>query len=126
MKKCKKESDAERMRSEEEVIFEKVLQEHPKYSEELEDWDWNRVYDPDTEVNPYMHLEIHKTIEKQLSTNTPPEVRQTLDRLMKSGLSRHESIHKIGTALVGEIYDILRNKKRYNKERYINRLKKLR
>jgi hypothetical protein len=124
MKKGKKKFEAGEATGEEEAIFERVLREHPEYSAELEDW--GRGYDPDTEVNPLMHLLTHQTIEKQLLANTPPEVRQTLDRLMKSGLSRHESIHKIGTAIVGEIYDILQNKKRYNEKRYVNRLKELR
>jgi Domain of unknown function (DUF1841). len=121
MRKHKEKIDTE---EEDEEITERVMREHPEYSNALEDI--GRVYDPDTEVNPYMHLEIHKIIEKQLSANDLPEVNQTLDRLIKSGLSRHESIHKIGTALAAEIYDIMKTRKPFDEKRYVNRLKKLR
>lgn len=68
---------------------------------------------------------IVEVVENQLAENNPPETRQTLERLMKTGESRENAIRYIACALSVEIYGALKNNEPYNNERYINNLKAL-
>ena len=68
---------------------------------------------------------IVQVVENQLAENNPPETRQTLERLMKSGESRENAMRYIACALSVEIYGALNNNEPYNHERYVNNLKAL-
>jgi hypothetical protein len=67
-----------------------ALREHPEYYGV-----WDRVDELSDEelirdgVNPILHVTIHQTVENQLAAKDPPVVHETLERLMRSGLSRH-------------------------------------
>jgi hypothetical protein len=54
-----------------------------------------------------MHATIHVMVENQIADHTLP-VRRTALRLMAEGLDRHEAIHAIGTALIGNLADLAR------------------
>ena len=64
-------------------------------------------------------------IETQIRTKDPPETKQTLDRLMKDGFSREESMKFIACALIGELFGILKNESKYDHARYVANLKRL-
>jgi len=57
-------------------------------------------------------------VESQIETGDPAIVRETLGRLMKKGHNRDESVRLIGTALAGEVYDVLKSHQPYDEERY--------
>ncbi len=76
-------------------------------------------------MNIVLHGEIYRVVKNQLAMGKPKEVRETLERLINSGYSRHEAIHKIGTALVEEIHIIMKTKKPSDEKRYISNLKRL-
>ncbi len=61
------------------------------------------------------HVMIHHTLENQLAMGNPPEVTQTLNRLMKQGKTRHEALHEIGVILSEEIFAILKDNRPYNR-----------
>jgi hypothetical protein len=65
---------------------------------------------------------IFEVIENQLRLNDPPETRATLNRLLRSGYSREEAFHLIGSALVCEIFDIMKSKHEFRLDRYRYRL----
>lgn len=46
-----------------------------------------------------LHAAIHVVVENQLALGDPAVVAETLRRLQREGLSRHDSIHAIGTAV---------------------------
>jgi uncharacterized protein with ATP-grasp and redox domains len=75
--------------------------------------------------NPILHEQIHNVVENQIRMNNPKETTETLERLMNLGYSRHEAIHKIGTVVVKEIFDVEKNKEPYNEKRYVKRLLEL-
>jgi hypothetical protein len=54
-----------------------------------------------------MHAVFHAAVENQL-TEGMPVVRETLSRLMREGLDRHEAIHAIGSALAECVWGTLR------------------
>jgi hypothetical protein len=68
---------------------------------------------------------IFEIIENQLKANDPPETAQTLKRLMKEGISKSDAKIYIAQCVSVEIFDVMKNSKPFNKERYIKNLKKL-
>jgi len=111
---------------EEDAVTVKSLREHPEYYEV-----WDRVDELSDEeliqdgVNPILHVTIHQTIENQLAAKDPPVVHETLERLMRSGLSRHEAIHAIGSVLSVEIWEILKDERPFDEEKYERGLRRL-
>ena len=64
-------------------------------------------------------------IDNQIRDNSPPETKQTLDRLISEGISEKEAKDTIGCVVISEIFDVLKNKEDFNEERYIAALNKL-
>ena len=79
----------------------------------------------DGEVNPFLHDEIVGIVETQIAGNDPKETKETLERLIKLGYDRDGAIEKIGSAVIGEIYNILKFHERFNERRFVDRLRSL-
>ena len=75
-----------------------------------------------SEISPEVLFEV---IENQMRDNTPPETRQTYDRLLAEGHSREEAMKLIGRAVASEIFDVLKSGKPYNEQRFITALQAL-
>lgn len=56
--------------------------------------------------NAYFHSTIHAVIEYQIALGNEYPVRETLHRLMREGLNRHEAIHAIGSVLIKYIWEV--------------------
>jgi hypothetical protein len=54
-----------------------------------------------------LHATFHTIVETQLAANEPVVV-DTLKRLRKEGLSRHDAVHAIGSVLAAQVYDVLK------------------
>ena len=110
----------------EDTVTVKSLQEHPEYYEV-----WDRLGELSDEeliqdeVNPILHVTIHQIVENQLAAKELPVVHETLERLVRSGLSRHEAIHAIGSVLCEEIWEILCQERPFDEERYERGLRQL-
>ena len=76
----------------------------------------------DIGYNPILHKIIHDVIENQIREGKPKETKETLDRLMNLGYSRHDAIHKIGTVVIDDIYNILKNEQEFNEEQFAKKL----
>ena len=50
---------------------------------------------------------FHTIVENQMAANEPVVV-ETLTRLRKEGLSRHDAVHAIGLVLAAQVYDVLK------------------
>ena len=70
-------------------------------------------------------MAILEVVETQLKDNTPPETKQTYDRLILSGYTDTEAKKLIGFVVVTEIFDVLKRKQQYNEARFIAMLNKL-
>jgi len=68
---------------------------------------------------------ILKVVENQIRDNDPPETRQTLRRLIKEGFSREEAVELIGTVVVHEIYNVLKQEKNFDRKRFVAALRQL-
>jgi len=68
---------------------------------------------------------ILEVVENQIRDNDPPETRQTLRRLIKEGLSREEAVELIGTVVVHEIYNVLKQTENFDRKRFVAALRQL-
>lgn len=75
--------------------------------------------------NPYLKAAILEVVENQLRDNNPPETRQTFERLLAAGYSRQQAMEMIGSAVVGEIWYVLHDKKQFDHARFVSLLEKL-
>lgn len=75
--------------------------------------------------NPHLKAAFLEVVNNQIANNDPPETRQTLDRLISAGISEEDARILIAQAVCVEMYDVMKNQKTFNRERYLRNLKKL-
>lgn len=71
---------------------------------------------PDPEI---MRAAIFEIIENQMRDGTPPETKQTYDRLIADGHSHEDTMKMIGCVVTSEIFDVLKQGQPYNESRYV-------
>jgi hypothetical protein len=76
-------------------------------------------------ANPRLKAAFMEVVDNQIRDNNPPETRETLNRLISQGMSRGDAKMCIGQAVCVEVWDIMRNKKEFNRERFIRNLMSL-
>ena len=85
----------------------------------------DQPYSEGTPFNPHLKAAILEVVENQLREGDPPETRQTLKRLLAAGYSRKQAIEMIGSAVVGEIWAVLHERKPFDRTRFTALLEKL-
>ena len=75
--------------------------------------------------NPVLQALIYEVVDNQLRDGTPPETRQTLERLIAEGHTRQEARRLIGCAVVSEIFNVLQRHEPYDEARYTAALRRL-
>ena len=71
------------------------------------------------EPNPQIvRGEILKIVQNQIRDNDPPETKETLNRLKAEGISEEEAKKMIGCVVSTEIFNVLKYKEGFNRERY--------
>ena len=68
---------------------------------------------------------VMEVVENQLRDRTPPETKQTLDRLLNDGIEEPEAKRLIACVVASEIYDVLKFEQPYNRERFVQALRRL-
>lgn len=76
-------------------------------------------------ASPKLRAAILEVVENQLRDGTPPETRQTLQRLISQGYSAQEAKRLIGVVVAGEIFDILKQGKPFDQARFVGALRRL-
>ena len=56
-----------------------------------------------------MHALIHVVVENQVALGAEVPAQETLSRLMREGLSRHDAVHAIGSVLAGHMFDLIKH-----------------
>jgi hypothetical protein len=75
--------------------------------------------------NPYLKAAFLETVENQLADNDPTETRETLERLVKQGISEEDAKLYIAQAVCVEVFDIMKNNREFNLKRYLKNLERL-
>ena len=68
---------------------------------------------------------ILEVAENQIRDNDPPETRQPLRRLVKEGFLREEAVELIGTIVVHELYNVLKQNETFDRKRFVAALRQL-
>jgi len=77
--------------------------------------------------NAQLHAVIHVVVENQLALGEQVVV-ETLARLQREGLSRHDALHAIGSVLATDLYELMQESSEPTGDtyrRYLERLQKL-
>lgn len=61
---------------------------------------------------------VEEIIDNQLKANDPKETKQTLDRLMKEGMSKEDARKYIGQCILLELFYVYKHKKPFRAGRY--------
>jgi hypothetical protein len=68
---------------------------------------------------------ILEIVDNQIRDLTPPETKETFDRLSAQGLAPDEVRRLFGCVVAGEFFGILKYRQPYDEDRYIKSLRKL-
>ena len=66
-----------------------------------------------------------QAIETQIRNNDPPETREAFERLLQQGYPLEETLKLLASALVGELFGVLKNQSQYDHARYVANLQRL-
>jgi hypothetical protein len=77
------------------------------------------------DYNSRFKATILEIVDNQLTSGEPPETKETLGRLIREGFSREDAQVLLGQAVAVEIYCILKEKKPFNRERFVRNLRNL-
>ncbi len=78
--------------------------------------------EPEAGSNPFLHVVYHRVLAEQAAAGDPPETRDALARLAAAGVEPHECEHRVMEVLITEMFDMLRQRGPFDRERYRNRL----
>jgi len=104
-----------------------VIEQHPEYHCLLEKGDnLDRDYHPaQGETNPFLHMSMHIALIEQISTDRPPGIRDSHQKLTKSLGSPHQAEHRMMDCLSEAIWQAQRNNSMPDETAYLACLKNL-
>lgn len=76
-------------------------------------------------ANPQLAAAILEVVDTQLRDGTPPETRQTLDRLVAAGYTPEGARQLIAQVVVSEIFTVMARGERYDAARFVAALHRL-
>ena len=76
-------------------------------------------------TDPHLQAAFMEIVDNQIRDNEPPETHETLRRLQALGLSEPEAKRYIGQAVGIEVWNILKHRQQFNRERYLRNLNNL-
>ena len=65
---------------------------------------------------------IIQAIKEQIRLKDPPETKETFDRLRRDGLAKEEIYRMLGCVLTSEMYEVLKQKRVFDRDLYVQRL----
>ena len=105
----------------------KVMLDHEdKYFNQFEmaDLTYDHEYDVDSEENPFLHITLHAAVERQLEAKDPIEVYQFYNSMRKNKISHHDTIHLIAAILAPLMFNVMRQRKEFDLDKYKSLLNK--
>jgi len=103
-----------------------IILEHEEYNDhfsnagDIADYE----FDPESDVNIFMHIGIHTAVGGQLKQKEPKEACEFYNAMEEKGISHHETVHLIGLIFMPLIFDTLKHLKPFDGERYQHLLRK--
>jgi len=107
-----KKGELDDLDSEEKLLAEIMSEHDDEFHNDFEfaDVAHERDYDPDSEVNPFLHIIFHSIVENQLKEKDPIEVYQFYNAMLRKKMARHDIIHLIGRLVANFIFRMMHQK----------------
>lgn len=80
-------------------------------------------FNPESEVNPFMHVTLHAVIEKQIKDHEPIEALQFYNAMLRNKCSAHEAIHLLMGILLKFLFPIFKKRSTFDLGGYHKLLK---
>ena len=90
-----------------------------EFADVLADLDFN----PESEVNPFLHVTLHAVLEKQVKDHEPIEALQFYNAMLKHRCTAHEAIHLLMGILLKFLFPILKERSPFDLDGYRKLLK---
>jgi hypothetical protein len=113
--------------SDEDKLLARIMLEHEDEffnNFEFADIQSERVFDPESEVNPFLHITVHAVIEDQLTEKEPVEVYQFYNSMRNKKVSHHDAVHLISAMLTPLMFSIFKEKQEFDLDLYKSLLKR--
>ena len=68
---------------------------------------------------------LRDALEQQIALGDPPETKATFERLLRSGIAEDEAWRLLSLVLLGELNEIMRNQRPFDRARYVAALQAL-
>jgi hypothetical protein len=101
-----------------------IRHEHPEFEDALKKG-LDEVDVGDGPMNPRLHLAMHEIVATQLWDDSPPEVWETVVRLLDAGYERHEILHMLSRPVSDQVWGALHDEHPYDLERHVAALRAL-
>ena len=121
-----KERNYEGLNDEEQRLARIMVEHEDEFHNQFEfaDLTYERDYDPEAEVNPFLHIFIHAAVENQLAEKDPLEVIQFYNAMRKKKITHHDTIHLIGAIFAPLLFGVLQEEEHFDLDLYRTLLKK--
>ncbi|MEA3285954.1 MAG: hypothetical protein U9Q77_01075 [Candidatus Marinimicrobia bacterium] len=77
------------------------------------------------ETNPALGEEFKEVVRTQIRQNDPPETKMAYERLLREGYPEHEVIRQLAVVVAAEVFDVMKEEKPFDHERFVERLNDL-
>lgn len=113
------------LNEEERRLAEIMLAHSDEYSNQFEFADIlaDREFDPESEVNPFMHVTLHAVLEKQVKDHEPIEALQFYNAMLRNRCTAHDAIHLLMGILLKFLFPIFKKRSAFDLDGYRKLLK---
>jgi len=107
-----------------ELQLAKIVEKHPEYHDLIKNLD-SEYFPEQGNTNPFLHINLHLTLQDQLTMDQPKGIREIHNRLLVKIKDEHEVEHMMMEHIAEMIFNAQKNNTAFDLDGYIIALKKL-
>ena len=107
-----------------ELQLAKIVEKHPEYHDLIKNLD-SEYFPEQGNTNPFLHINLHLTLQDQLTMDQPKGIRGIHNRLLVKIKDEHEVEHMMMEHIAEMIFNAQKNNTAFDLDGYINALKEL-
>jgi|TARA_Y100000385_G_scaffold218575_1_gene227900 hypothetical protein len=107
-----------------ELQLAKIVEKHPEYHDLIKNLD-SEYFPEQGNTNPFLHINLHLTLQDQLTMDQPKGIRGIHNRLLVKIKDEHEVEHMMMEHIAEMIFNAQKNNTAFDLDGYIIALKKL-
>lgn len=107
-----------------ELQLAKIVEKHPEYHDLIKNLD-SEYFPEQGNTNPFLHINLHLTLQDQLTMDQPKGIRGIHNRLLVKIKDEHEVEHMMMEHIAEMIFNAQKNNTAFDLDGYIISLKKL-